>query len=74
MCNIDKRLKIMYPEDCHKYPNEMSLSSVLLCSTRMMERIRQYARSGPTAYIVPFIVGPQDISLASVCTLLLFFL
>eukprot|EP01028_Stygiella_incarcerata_P008597 TRINITY_DN377_c0_g1_i13.p1 TRINITY_DN377_c0_g1~~TRINITY_DN377_c0_g1_i13.p1 ORF type:complete len:1237 (-),score=383.23 TRINITY_DN377_c0_g1_i13:158-3868(-) len=62
--DIRRRVRIMYPEHGNKYPASMSLSQIILFNARLMNRIRNYVR-GRRAYIVPQIVGAEDIRLAA---------
>lgn len=57
------RYKIVYPENHARFPAHFSLSTVLLYSPRCLKRLRNFIR-GKNAYIVPGVVGVDEVKLA----------
>lgn len=57
------RLRILSPENTHRFPDHYSLSSVLSYSPNCMRRIRRYVK-GKEAYLVMGVAGPEDRRLA----------
>ena len=58
------RVHFITPEQVGKFPrHHMSLSTVLLYSTRSLERLR-HLTAGREAYIVPNVVGGDDLAVA----------
>lgn len=58
-----KRYKVVVPENYHRFPRHFSLTSCLLYSPRALRRITNFCRGKP-AYIVPNVVGPEELKLA----------
>ena len=58
-----KRYKVVVPENYHRFPSQFSLTSLLLYSPRALRRIANYCRGKP-AYIVPNVVGPEELRLS----------
>mmetsp|Transcript_30 Transcript_30/g.78 ORF Transcript_30/g.78 Transcript_30/m.78 type:complete len:1089 (+) Transcript_30:71-3337(+) len=56
----EERYKIVHPENHSRFPAHMSLASVLRHSPRCLRRIRNFLR-GKDAYIIPGVVGPDDV-------------
>ena len=63
VANPEKRYKVVIPENLHKFPRTLSLTSQLLYSPRALKRITNFCR-GRRAYIVPSVVGPEERELA----------
>ncbi|GMH38300.1 hypothetical protein BSKO_06184 [Bryopsis sp. KO-2023] len=57
------RYSIIHPENACRLPSQMSLTGKLLSSPRALDRIRNFTHGRP-AYIVPSMVGDEDISLS----------
>eukprot|EP00002_Diphylleia_rotans_P032497 TRINITY_DN6832_c0_g3_i2.p1 TRINITY_DN6832_c0_g3~~TRINITY_DN6832_c0_g3_i2.p1 ORF type:complete len:1023 (+),score=225.37 TRINITY_DN6832_c0_g3_i2:269-3070(+) len=66
--NADTRYKVIYPENAQRFPDHYSLSTVLYYSPRCLKRIRNYVR-GKIAYIVPGVMGFDDIRVAAALNL-----
>ena len=60
--DAEKRLRVVTPENYLKFPEHFSLSTHLLYSPRAMRKIRTLIR-GKDAYVVPSLVGVDDIKL-----------
>jgi len=58
-----KRYKAVVPENYHRFPAHLSLTSLLLYSPRALRRIANFCRGKP-AYIVPNVVGPEELRLS----------
>jgi len=58
-----KRYKVVVPENYHRFPPHFSLTLLLLYSPRALRRIANFCRGKP-AYIVPNVVGPEELRLA----------
>ena len=58
-----KRYKVVVPENYHRFPAHFSLASLLLYSPRALRRITNFCRGKP-AYIVPNVVGPEELRLS----------
>lgn len=56
--------RIVHPENSERLPSKMSLSAKLLGSPRALDRIRNFIH-GRKGYIVPGIVGYEEISLCA---------
>uniref|UniRef100_A0A7S4HAW2 IQCH-like ATP-grasp domain-containing protein n=1 Tax=Guillardia theta TaxID=55529 RepID=A0A7S4HAW2_GUITH len=61
--SADDRFKIVFPENYDRFPSHFSISSILLYSPRCLKRIINFAK-GKDAYIIPGVVGPEDLKLA----------
>jgi len=62
--NVEARVTIMHPENHKRVARGMSLTRSILCSDRLLKRISAFIK-GKTAYIVPGVVGPEDLTLAA---------
>ena len=58
-----KRYKTVVPENYHRFPAHFSLTLLLLYSPRALRRIANFCRGKP-AYIVPNVVGPEELRLS----------
>ena len=58
-----KRYKAVVPENYHRFPAHFSLTLLLLYSPRALRRIANFCR-GKAAYIVPNVVGPEELRLS----------
>eukprot|EP00741_Cyanophora_paradoxa_P021428 tig00021352_g20686.t1 len=58
------RIKVVYPENHHRFPAHFSTTTLLLYSPRALKRLANFIR-GKTAYIVPGHVGPDEVRLAA---------
>lgn len=61
--DVESRLCFVYPENCDRFPDFFSLSSLILYSPNCMRFIKDYIRNR-TAYILPNYLGPEDKILA----------
>ena len=59
----EKRYKAVVPENYHRFPAHFSLTLLLLYSPRALRRIAIFCRGKP-AYIVPNVVGPEELRLS----------
>lgn len=62
-CWLAECLRIIHPENTSRLPPHMSLTAKLLSSPRALQRIINFIHGRP-AYIVPGIVGDEDITLS----------
>lgn len=58
-----KRFRIVVPENYHRFPAHCSLATLLLYSPRALRRIANLVRA-KDAYIVPNVVGPDELRLS----------
>ncbi|KAG8470418.1 hypothetical protein KFE25_008839 [Diacronema lutheri] len=58
-----RRFRVVVPENYHRFPAHFSLSTLLLYSPRAMRRIANFCRA-KDAYIVPNVVGPDELRLS----------
>ncbi|KAJ1617653.1 hypothetical protein T492DRAFT_849923 [Pavlovales sp. CCMP2436] len=58
-----KRFRVVVPENYHKFPSHCSLATLLLYSPRALRRIANFCRA-KDAYIVPNVVGPDELRLS----------
>ena len=61
--NPEERFKCVHPENYDRFPSHFSLATTLLYSPRALKRIANYCR-GKDAYIIPGIVGADDVKVA----------
>lgn len=59
----NERFKIVFPENYDRFPSHLSLMTVLYYSPRCMARISNFCK-GKDAYIIPGVVGPDDVKVA----------
>ena len=62
--NPEGRLVVLVPENARRLPQTLSLTKIILLSTKMM-RVLASMTKGRQCYIVPQIVGPDELYLAS---------
>uniref|UniRef100_A0A7S0VNS7 IQCH-like ATP-grasp domain-containing protein n=1 Tax=Hemiselmis tepida TaxID=464990 RepID=A0A7S0VNS7_9CRYP len=60
----DDRFKCVHPENYDRFPSHFALATTLLYSPRCLKRIANYCK-GKEAYIIPGIVGPDDVKVAT---------
>jgi hypothetical protein len=58
-----KRVRIIVPENYHRFPAHFSLATILLYSPRALRRIEHFCRA-KDAYIVPNACGPDELRLS----------
>ena len=54
---------MVVPENYHRFPAHFSLTTMLLYSPRALRRIVNFCRGKP-CYIVPNVVGPEELRLS----------
>eukprot|EP00899_Mesostigma_viride_P008752 jgi/Mesvir1/17879/Mv12955-RA.1 len=69
--NIHLRYRIVYPENYKRLPYHLSLTQMLLCSPKAMARIQACVEGFP-AYIVPHMVGTDDMYLSALLDIPIF--
>ncbi len=57
------RVQFLVPENIEKFPNHFSLAQVLMYSPKIFKRMKSMIK-GKHAYIVPGVVGSDDIKLS----------
>jgi hypothetical protein len=57
------RVQFLVPENIEKFPNHFSLAQVLMYSPKVFKRMKSMIK-GKHAYIVPGVVGSDDIKLS----------
>ncbi|EPY21788.1 IQ calmodulin-binding protein motif family protein [Strigomonas culicis] len=62
--NVAGRFTLLTPEDSKRLPEGLSLTRMMLLSSRLMKLLAA-ASTGKPAYIVPGVVGPEELLLAS---------
>ena len=59
----EDRFKVVFPENYDRFPSHFSLATVLAYSPRCLRRIKNFCK-GKESYIVPGVVGPDDLKVA----------
>lgn len=62
--NAEGRFTLLVPEEAQRLPDGMSLTRLVLMSARLMKMLRAIC-TGRSAFIVPGVVGPEELLLAS---------
>lgn len=63
--NVKGRFTLLVPEDVKRLPEKMSLTRLIVLSSRVMKALKAIA-TGRNAYIVPGVIGPEELTLATI--------
>jgi hypothetical protein len=62
---IAEKIRIIHPESAAHYPPHASVTAMLLSSEKCLDKVKRWV-AGKTAYIVPAMLGEDEIRLSAV--------